>query len=92
MKASRVDNEWVFRYAGDEFIVLKRTDSPDGLASYLNNVNKNLDVYNSSNRSYHLALSYGTSHFDAGSLDAFVKEMDDKMYEMKEKHHKKAIG
>ena len=89
LKASRQDNEWVFRYAGDEFIVLKRTSSPDGLAAYLDNVNKNLDAYNHSDRPYRLALSYGTSHFDAGSVDAFVKEMDDNMYAMKEEHHRR---
>ena len=90
LKASRLRDEWVFRYAGDEFIVLKRCDSPDGLTSYLENVDKNLDAYNSSEHPYRLALSYGTSFFDAGDLDAFVKEMDGNMYVMKEAHHREA--
>lgn len=90
LKKSRLDNEWVFRYAGDEFIVLKRCDTPDGLAAYLENMGRNLDAFNSSGRPYQLTLSYGTSYFDAGDLDAFVKEMDDNMYAMKEARHQGA--
>ena len=89
LKESRLDGEWVFRYAGDEFIVLKRGSSPDGLDAYMNNVCKNLDAHNRSDHPYQLEISYGTSFFSAGNLDAFVKEMDDRMYEMKKAHHER---
>jgi len=88
LKQSRTDGEWVFRFAGDEFIVLKRAESPDGLNDYLNKVSENLEEYNRAERPYRLSLSYGTSYFDAGSTDAFIKEMDHRMYEMKSEHHK----
>ena len=88
MKRSRLEGEWVFRYAGDEFIVLKLSDSPDGLAAYLSNMEKNLADCNSAERPYQIVVSYGTSFFcDGGSIDAFIKEMDDNMYAMKAKHH-----
>ena len=88
LNASRMENEWVFRYAGDEFIVLKRTDSPDGLAAYLANVEKNLAEYNSADKPCRLSLSYGTSYFSASDVDSFIKEMDTNMYEMKKEHHR----
>ena len=90
LKRSRLSNEWVFRYAGDEFIVLKRSDSPDGLAEYLSNVTAKLDEFNCSDQPYQLAISYGTSFYDAADIDSFIKEMDDRMYEMKEMHHRQA--
>ena len=89
LKQSRSEHEWVFRFAGDEFIVLKTTDSPDGLEAYIGEVNRRLKAYNSEAHPYQLALSYGTSYFDAGSIDAFMKEMDHRMYEMKAEHHRK---
>ena len=87
LKRSRVNNEWVFRYAGDEFIVLKRADSVDGLAPYLESMEKNLAEYNRSSHSYQLSLSYGTSFCTSGDIDAFIKDMDNKMYAMKEERH-----
>ena len=91
LKESRIDNELVFRYAGDEFIVLKMADAPGSLDAYMDNVEKNLDEYNSADHPYQLALSYGTSYYgDGSSTDAFIKEMDDGMYAMKVEHHRAA--
>ena len=87
LKGSRLGGEQVFRFAGDEFIVLKATAAPDGLDAYLANVGKNLDQYNRSNQPYPLSLSYGKSFFDEGSLDEFIKQVDNRMYEMKKEHH-----
>ena len=87
LKQARRENEWVFRFAGDEFIVLKLTPSANGLNAYMDEVNKKLAEYNQSQPLYPLFLSYGMSYFDHGSIDSFMKEMDDKMYEMKEMHH-----
>ena len=77
----------VFRFAGGEFIVLKATDSPDGLDAYLANVGENLDRYNRGNPPYPLSLSYGKSFFEEGSLDEFIKQVDNRMYKMKQEHH-----
>ena len=86
LKRSRITNEWVFRFAGDEFIILRLTDDPDGLTAYMAEVERRLAAYNVG-RPYQIALSYGVSYFRSGSIDAFMREMDDKMYAMKERHH-----
>lgn len=88
LRRSRTEGEWVFRYAGDEFIVLKRADSPSGLDAYLDNLHGILDEYNRADRPYKLEASYGTSYFQGGDVDAFIREMDDNMYAMKKEHHR----
>ena len=90
LKQARLDNEWVFRFAGDEFIVLKLTDEKDGLTAYMEEVNKRLAAYNQGNPPYPLEVSYGMSYFEQGNVDSFMKKMDQRMYEMKEKHHRQA--
>lgn len=87
LKRARQDDEWVFRYAGDEFVVLKRTSDPGGLDVYLQHVRKGLDEFNAQHHPYRLSLSYGVSVLDGQSVDAFMGEMDKKMYEMKAQHH-----
>lgn len=90
LKEARIDNEWVFRFAGDEFIVLKLGDRGEGLKAYLEEVERLVKEYNSGGHAYPIALSYGTSVFENGTIDAFMKEMDDKMYIMKAEHHDQA--
>lgn len=88
LKQSAKDGEVVFRFAGDEFIVLKMTDLPNALSSYFDVVNRNLEEFNRvAGRPYHLMLSYGISHFSEGDIDVFIGEMDDGMYKMKALHH-----
>lgn len=87
LKESRQDKEWVFRFGGDEFIILKRTESQDGLVPYMEEVERRLVAHNRIDPTHILAISYGTSFFKSGNIDRFMKEMDDKMYEMKEEHH-----
>lgn len=88
LKAARSDNERVFRFAGDEFIVLKMTDDAGGLAFYMEQVGERLAEYNRADRPYRISLSYGSSFFETGNVDTFMKEMDERMYAMKEAHHK----
>ncbi len=81
---------WISRgssFAGDEFIVLKRTRSADGLKPYMDEVLRRLADYNAGERLYPLSLSYGMSFFETGDMDTFMKEMDDNMYRMKAGHH-----
>lgn len=87
LKQSRVGKEWVFRFAGDEFIILEMTRSTDTLVAYMREVEMRLEEYNNENPAYQLRLSYGIAYFEAGSVDAFMKEMDQRMYEMKASHH-----
>ena len=87
LKRSRVEHEWVFRFAGDEFIVLRMTRDPGDLTAYFDEVERRLAAYNSEGRPYKISLSYGTSYLDGADVDAFMKDMDEKMYAMKERHH-----
>lgn len=87
LKKSCGDHEWVFRFAGDEFIILKMSDSAGALAPYMEHVGSRLEEYNHGDHPYKLELSFGTSFFNQGSIDSFMKEMDENMYKMKEEHH-----
>ena len=87
LKQSRLTNEWVFRFAGDEFIILKLSDTPDGLDAYFEEANRRVEEYNKEDHPCKIRLSYGISFFDSGSLDTFMKEMDSRMYAMKAEHH-----
>ena len=91
LKQSCLDNEWVFRFAGDEFIILKMSGDADGLQACLDRVQDRLQDRlqdrNGAAAPYRISLSYGVSVYKTGSVDAFMKEMDDQMYAMKAKHH-----
>ncbi|MBR2676587.1 MAG: GGDEF domain-containing protein [Solobacterium sp.] len=91
LKASRTGNELVFRFAGDEFIVLRLTNDKEGLQEYLANLKQNTDAYNQSAPLCPLSFSYGTGFFQNGEIDSFMKEMDSRMYEMKAEHHKEQV-
>ncbi len=88
LKKSRIDNELVFRFAGDEFVVFKRESSEDGMKAYMKEVERQLAEHNKAANDYKLSLSYGISHFESGDLDSFLKEMDEGMYDMKATHHR----
>lgn len=87
LKKARREKEWVFRFAGDEFIVLELTDNPKRLSAYMERVENAVKAYNQSGPLYPLSLSYGMSFFETGDIDDFMKEMDSRMYEMKALHH-----
>lgn len=87
LKNSRKDHELIFRFAGDEFIVLKLITTSEDFGPYINEVNNQLEIFNKGNDPYKLGISYGISRFNHGSIDSFMRELDTKMYEMKASHH-----
>lgn len=87
LKGARSGKELVFRFAGDEFIVLKMDSDEEGLKNYMVEVNKRTETYNLQNPDFRLSLSYGMSCCRSGDPDVFMKEMDNRMYAMKQKHH-----
>lgn len=87
LKCARNDREWVFRFAGDEFIVLKMTRDVGELEKYMDAVRRLLDDHNREGHPYSLALSYGISSAATEDVDAFLKDMDERMYAMKAVHH-----
>ncbi|MBQ7624193.1 MAG: diguanylate cyclase [Clostridia bacterium] len=90
LKSCGGDGEWVFRFAGDEFIVLKQTGAPEELYAYMDEVTKKIDAFNEEGRPYKLSVSYGVMPFCSDGVDVFMKELDAKMYEMKDEHHREA--
>ena len=92
LKKSRVSKESVFRFAGDEFIVLERMDESRSMDGYIASMEQNLAKFNSGrgDDEYKLSFSYGVSTFEPGKgdIDAFMKDLDSRMYEMKSDHHK----
>lgn len=90
LKKARRNREWVFRFAGDEFIVLVRTDDPGALEAYMGEVNRALEERNRGASDYAIRLSYGIGSIGDGDIDTFMKAMDGKMYEMKAGHHRAA--
>ncbi len=87
MKKARNDNELIFRFAGDEFIVLRLTDSSEGLAEYQARLNVLLAEYNRNTTGYPLQISSGMCYYQLGNMDSFMREMDAQMYRMKAAHH-----
>jgi diguanylate cyclase (GGDEF)-like protein len=87
LKKARTGHELVFRFAGDEFIGREITDDEDGLRAYMDKVNSLLEA--DGNRPYPISLSWGVSRYEGGGADAFMKDMDRKMYAMKAEHHAK---
>lgn len=93
MKASD-RNSAVFRYAGDEFIVLVKVPAgnPDELLSRTLDMERNIaacaDAFNSSCKSpYKLVFSMGHAMLESGITDdEFFRIMDEEMYRDKQKH------
>ncbi len=84
------DNSTVIRFAGDEFIVLLRTGSPEEADAVAQNIARSIQLFNSQNdRPYQLSLSMGTTVYQAGTTtqDQFLEEMDHRMYENKQKKY-----
>ncbi|MBQ8927617.1 MAG: GGDEF domain-containing protein [Oscillospiraceae bacterium] len=84
------------RFAGDEFVILQRARDSREIEQTVQAVREALSCFNqSAGRPYELSLSIGTALEDLGqvSADAFLSDMDDRMYEMKNAtHHQAAIS
>ena len=88
LRQSAQDGEWLFRFAGDEFIVLKFANSADDLTNFTEEVERRIRDFNDEGHAYEFSLSYGVAFWDGkGDADGFLKEMDDRMYQMKAAHH-----
>lgn len=95
LKASE-RNTLIFRFAGDEFIVLVKTlkNEKDLMKSKIESIKKAIregtKEFNESTESpYSLQFSIGHAIFDSNlSDDEFFREMDTEMYKEKKLHHK----
>ena len=91
LRGAATDGERLFRFAGDEFIILKLSDGVDGLDDFMQRVRKSIAAFNAQRRPYMFSISYGTAFFDGGDADLFLKKLDERMYQMKESHQEYVV-
>ena len=83
------------RYAGDEFILLLRTEEPDVVTGLIRRVEQNVEAWTETHvEPYTLSVAMGYSYFDPTRMtaDEFLMEMDRKMYENKHAHYLRCGG
>ena len=71
LKESCSGGEWLFRFAGDEFIVLKQSEVPSGLDGFLEEVERRLAEVNQGKHPYQLSVSYGVDFSLRAALTLF---------------------
>ena len=79
-----------FRYAGDEFIVLVKSDSEDEIIEIENELLSDAESFNDSHkRPYKLSFSLGYGKFEQGKDDeeSFLSKIDAAMYANKKEAH-----
>lgn len=96
LRSAAVEKADVYRFAGDEFILLYRTQEEQDVLLLMAKIRKELENFNSvSKRQYHLSFSMGYTMFEPGISDAdtFLRSMDAAMYEEKKyKHTRRTLG
>ena len=94
LKESADKKTLLFRFAGDEFIVLFKTplSEKEKLQQTMMDLEQKIvdgaEEFNKTNETYQLKFSFGQAIFDSSLPDdEFFREMDNEMYKMKKKHH-----
>lgn len=80
------DREWVFRFAGDEFIVIGVGLDEEAVDDCLERAAVCLTFPARYNLSFPIGISWGISRFEE-DVDDFLRSMDTQMYAMKSNHH-----
>lgn len=76
------------RFAGDEFVVLLVCDDPNAVFETMTEINRRLDDLNRSGvEPFKLSVSMGQAKLDPSDPEAFLREMDERMYEEKRRYH-----
>ena len=58
------------------------------MTNFTEEVERRIRDFNDEGHAYEFSLSYGVAFWDGdGDADGFLKEMDDRMYQMKAAHH-----
>ena len=83
------DAGMAIRYAGDEFIVLLSGVNAECVLATMEEIAENLSRFNESGtEQFSLSVSMGYAEFGPeDDAEAFLKHMDEKMYEEKRKYH-----
>ena len=78
----------IARLGGDEFIIVTNTTSLLDLDKIINSIHKEIQTMNiSTDKSYQISVSFGYGLFSENhpSIEAFLRDVDLKMYEDKKK-------
>lgn len=83
-----------FRYAGDEFIIIMRTNDETDITHMQDRIRGEMRRFNEITKEpYRLSFSMGYARYDReDSVDNFLKRMDDNMYEDKQRNHKRLLA
>lgn len=89
LRRSIPDAGMAIRYAGDEFIVLLSGVNAECVLATMEEIAENLSRFNESGMErFPLSVSMGYAEFGPeDDAEAFLKHMDEKMYEEKRKYH-----
>ena len=83
----------VYRYAGDEFIIMTQADSDEAATALEEKLHQATEEFNQQNtRLYNLSFAIGHSHYEAewDNSDSFLKRIDEAMYKDKKRFHEQA--
>ncbi len=87
LKNTFCNDDFIYRFGGDEFVVLLELAHPSELNTHIQHLNENVAVFNSKKSlSYEISLSIGAAVYDAASamsVDDFIKHIDLLMYQDK---------
>lgn len=84
----------VARYGGDEFCILTDICDEYEIEKAMQRLRENLEAFNAEKKlPFDISFSLGYAIYDSekdGSSSAFLKRLDEKMYQEKEMHHREA--
>lgn len=86
------ENDIVVRLSGDEFVILCVNAEEKDVVSLIDNLEQRIESFNNfSGKPYHLSLAIGYTFCNSMEMDSdyFLRKMDQKMYQAKEKHYAK---
>ena len=86
-----ISNGTIVRFAGDEFVIIVKTNSEEELNSYKKEILKSFDEFNkTSGKPYVLSAAIGTAIYDFSKVDVsdFLNNIDNLMYKDKEEYYK----
>lgn len=87
--------DYIFRYAGDEFIIVCEVKDFSELEERINNLDRAIDKYNkTSNKPYEISISKGYGIFTSDSEindELFINKIDNLMYEDKKVYRRRKL-